>query len=72
VTTTGSLASLALFLPMALDGESVSSSNTAVAAISIVSILGGYLLLAGLWYFVFRDKAREGDAEKRGEKRRKR
>ena len=27
--------------------------------ISVVSIVFGYLLLAALWYFVFRDKARE-------------
>jgi hypothetical protein len=27
--------------------------------ISLVSIVLGYLLIAGLWYFVFRDKARK-------------
>jgi hypothetical protein len=26
--------------------------------IAAVSMASGYLLLAGLWYFVFRDKAR--------------
>jgi hypothetical protein len=50
---------LALFLPVALDGEAVSSNNTAVAVISVISIVSGYLLLAALWYFVFRQKARE-------------
>jgi hypothetical protein len=50
---------LALLNPVALDGESVSSNNTAVAVISVVSIVSGYLLLAALWYFVFREKARE-------------
>jgi hypothetical protein len=50
---------LALFLPVALDGESVGGNNTAIAAISVVSIVSGYLLLAGLWYFVFREKARD-------------
>jgi hypothetical protein len=27
--------------------------------VSVVSIVFGYLLLAALWYFVFRGKARE-------------
>lgn len=45
--------------PLALDGESVTSSNTALAAISVVSMVFGYLLLAALWYFVFSSKARE-------------
>lgn len=45
-------------LILALDGESVNANNTGLAVISIVSIVSGYLLLAGLWYFVFRDKAR--------------
>jgi len=49
---------LGLLLPVALDGESVSSNNTAVAVISVVSIVSGYLLLGALWYFVFREKAR--------------
>ncbi len=52
------LLALAL-LPLALDGESVVTNNSAVAAISVVSIVGGYLLLAGLWYFVFREKAQD-------------
>ena len=50
---------LALSLPIALDGESVGGNTTAIAAISVVSIVSGYLLLAGLWYFVFREKAQE-------------
>jgi hypothetical protein len=54
-----SVAALVLSLPVALDGESVSSNNTAIAVISLVSIVSGYLLLAALWYFVFREKARE-------------
>lgn len=45
-------------LILALDGESVNANNTGLAVISIVSIVSGYLLLAGLWFFVFRDKAR--------------
>jgi hypothetical protein len=53
------LVALILVLPVALDGESVSGNNTAIAVISVVSIVSGYLLLAALWYFVFRDKARE-------------
>jgi hypothetical protein len=43
---------------LALDGESASADNTGLAIISVVSMVFGYVLLAGLWYFVFRDKAR--------------
>lgn len=46
-------------LIFALDGESVNADNTGLAVISIVSMVGCYLLLAGLWYFVFSNKARE-------------
>ncbi len=46
-------------LILALDGESANASNTGLAVISIVSIVSGYLLLAGLWFFVFSSKARE-------------
>jgi hypothetical protein len=53
------IAAATLLLPLALDGESVSGNNTAIAAISIVSIVFGYLLLAALWHFVFREKARD-------------
>jgi amino acid transporter len=53
------LAALLLTLPLALDGESSNSGNTAIGVISVVSIVFGYLLLAALWYFVFRGKARE-------------
>ena len=51
-------AALLLALPVALDGESVSGNNTAIGVISVVSIGVGYLVLAALWYFVFRDKTR--------------
>lgn len=52
-------AALALAVLLALDGESAAGNNTGLAVISLVSIVFGYLLLAGLWYFVFRGKARE-------------
>jgi hypothetical protein len=45
-------------LLLALDGESVTASNTGLAIISVVSMVFGYLLLAALWYFVFSEKAR--------------
>jgi hypothetical protein len=48
----------ALALPLALDGESVTPENTGVGVITVVSIAFGYVLLAALWWFVFRDKAR--------------
>jgi len=51
-----SLALSLLLAPLALDGESVNNNNTAIAAVSVVSIVGGFLLLGALWYFVFRAK----------------
>ncbi len=45
-------------LPLALDGESAGNNSTGLAVISVASMAGGYLLIAGLWWFVFRDKAR--------------
>lgn len=52
------LALLLTRIPLALDGESAANHSTGLAAISIVSIAFGWLLIAGLWYFVFREKAR--------------
>jgi hypothetical protein len=55
-----SLLALTLLAPLALDGESVTNNNTtAIAAVSLVSIVGGFLLLGALWYFVFREKAQD-------------
>jgi uncharacterized protein (DUF58 family) len=45
-------------IPLALDGEAVTASNTALAIIAAISMVFGYLLLAALWYFVFSPKAR--------------
>jgi hypothetical protein len=53
-------------LPLALDGESAADGNsTGIAVIALVSMISGYLLLAGLWYFVFREKARSRAERKR-------
>ena len=63
-----SLLALALALPLALDGESVSEgggNGTSIAIVSAVSIVGGYLLLAALWYFVFSARARDKREQKR-------
>jgi hypothetical protein len=59
-----SLLVLALAVPVALDGESAGGNSTGIAIIAAVSMAAGYLLLAGLWYFVFREKAR---AKRRGD-----
>ncbi len=50
---------MTISIPLALDGEAVTTSNTALAIIAAVSMVFGYLLLAALWYFVFSTKARE-------------
>lgn len=52
------LATMIAVVPIALDGESVNNSNTGLAVISLVSIIGGWVALAALWYFVFRDRSR--------------
>jgi hypothetical protein len=60
----GSLAST--LLPLALGGETLSEgrgSGTAIAVVSAVSIVVGYLLLFALWRYVFSSKAKA----KRGE-----
>ena len=53
-----SLGALILSLPVALGGESTGHESIGLAVISLVSIVLGYLVIAGLWYFVFREKAR--------------
>jgi hypothetical protein len=58
------LASLLIVLPPALDGESAAGNSTAIAVISVVSIVFGYILLAALWHFVFSAKARRRRGEK--------
>lgn len=52
---------MATALPLALDGESVTETGgngTAIAVISLVSIIAGYLLLFALWRYVFSAKAK--------------
>jgi hypothetical protein len=53
-------------LPLALDGESANQSDTGLAVISVASMVFGYLVIVGLWYFVFRDKARTKRRERNG------
>jgi hypothetical protein len=54
-----SAAAAILALVMALDGESSAGSNsTGIAVVAAVSMVAGYVLLAALWWFVFRPKAR--------------
>ena len=48
-------------LPLALDGESVSEvggNGTAIAIVSLVSMIACYLLLFALWRYVFSAKAK--------------
>jgi hypothetical protein len=53
-----SAAAVLLALTPALDGESATGNSTSIALVALVSMVVGYLVLAGLWYFVFREKAR--------------
>jgi len=53
-------------LHLALDGEALTESGgggTAIAVVSAISLLTGYLLLFALWRYVFSAKAKA----KRGE-----
>ncbi len=57
---------LASILPLALGGETAVESGgngTALAVISAISIVGGYVLLYALWRYVFsaKAKARRGE-----------
>ncbi len=59
-------AALSALVPLALDGEAAiekGSDGTAIAIVSVVSIVAGYLVLFLLWRYVFSAKAKA----KRGE-----
>ncbi len=51
-------------LPVALGGDSIAPNSAAIAAIALASMVVGYLVLAGLWYFVFRRSPTEREAER--------
>jgi hypothetical protein len=64
IAVLGALA--AHIVPLALDGEAVTETGgngTAIAVVSAISIVAGYLLLFVLWRYVFSSKAKA----KRGE-----
>jgi hypothetical protein len=47
--------------PLALDGDAATEtggSGEAIAVVSAISIVGGYLLLYALWRYVFSEKAK--------------
>lgn len=58
------LSSLVLSVPMALGGEAEGANSTGLGVISLVSIVLGWVFLAALWWFVFRDKARSKRKER--------
>jgi hypothetical protein len=58
------LAALALALPLALDGESATGNSTGIAIIAAVSMVSGYVLLACIWWFFFRDRSKSKRAVK--------
>jgi hypothetical protein len=63
------IAALILAPPLALGGEAAGGDSTGLAILSVASMVIGYLVIAALWYFVFRDRAR---ARTRGRRRRDR
>ncbi|MFI4990406.1 MAG: hypothetical protein ACHQHO_05770 [Solirubrobacterales bacterium] len=57
---------MAALIPLALDGEAAieaGSTSTAIAVVSAISIVAGYVVLYLLWRYVFSAKAKA----KRGE-----
>ncbi len=57
---------MAALVPLALDGEAAiesGSTGTAIAVVSAISIVAGYVVLYLLWRYVFSTKAKA----KRGE-----
>jgi hypothetical protein len=47
--------------PLALDGDTATETGgngEAIAVVSVISIVGGYLLLFALWRYVFSEKAK--------------
>jgi hypothetical protein len=47
--------------PLALDGDAATETGgngEAIAVVSVISIVGGYLLLFALWRYVFSEKAK--------------
>jgi hypothetical protein len=54
-------ATLSALVPLALDGEAAMESGpegATIAVVSVVSIVGGYVLLFLLWRYVFSAKAK--------------
>ncbi len=49
---------------VALDGDSIVGNNAAIALVALASMVLGYLVLAGLWYFVFRRSPADREAER--------
>lgn len=47
---------LGALAPFALAGEAATGNQTAFALLAVGSIIGGWVMLAGLWYFVFRNR----------------
>ncbi len=59
-----------LSVPVALGGDSLGGNGAAIAALGLVSMVAGYLLLAGLWYFVFRRSPEELESDRRAQEAR--
>jgi hypothetical protein len=49
---------------IALDGDSLGGNSTAIAVLAVASMVVGYVLLAALWYFVFRRSPEQREADR--------
>lgn len=59
-----------LTVPVGLDGDSLAGNSAAIAGLALASMIIGYALLAGLWYFVFRRSPAEREADRQAQEAR--
>jgi len=57
-------------VPVGLDGDSLAGNSAAIAGLAVVSMVIGYAVLAGLWYFVFRRSPAEREADRQAQESR--
>ena len=59
-----------LATPIALDGDSALGNGAAIAVLGLITMVGGYLILAALWWFVFRQRPEDRVAEREAQQAR--
>jgi hypothetical protein len=62
-----SVLGVVIAVPVGLDGDSLAGNSAAIAGLALASMIIGYVLLAGLWYFVFRRSPAEREADRQAQ-----